>query len=414
MKKIAILGLGSRGAIYGSELFHHNVEITAVCDLDSEKTKKFCNAWNVKQSYNNSEAFFSTGKLADALVITTQDRDHYQHAMKALQVGYNLLLEKPISPILNECLELEETSKNNGLFIFICHVLRYSKFYRSIKNVIDSGILGEIINIRHQENVGFYHFAHSFVRGNWNNEKRSSPLILAKCCHDMDLLYWLCNSKAKSISSLGSLKYFNKNNAPAGAAARCCDCQYNNTCVYDSKYLYVGRQKNNVTEIGAKGFHAAFTASNEPEIILKELMTNNYGRCVFSSDNDVCDHQTAHILMQNDIKIIFEVSAFTKHCHRIMNIQGTKGELNADDRYHEFTVDIFGDETKIISTKNDDSGHCGGDSGLIKDFIAYLNGNVSEVENLTLISESIESHRMAEAAELSRKNSGLKIDMKEI
>ena len=226
MSTVAVLGLGNRGKNYGGHLNKlEGVKIVSICDKYQAKIDKVKKAWNVPDDkcFTDEDKFFAQGKIADVMVIATQDRDHYGHAIKALDLGYNLLLEKPVSPDIKECLEIEKLAREKGLKVLVCHVLRYANYYRRIKSIIDSGVLGDIKLIKHDEHVSWWHFCHSYVRGNWRREEDTTPMLLAKCCHDMDLLYWFAGAKCKSLSSYGELSYFTKANAPKGATARCFD-----------------------------------------------------------------------------------------------------------------------------------------------------------------------------------------------
>ena len=244
MSTVAVLGLGNRGKNYGGHLNKlEGVKIVSICDKYQAKIDKVKKAWNVPDDkcFTDEDKFFAQGKIADVMVIATQDRDHYGHAIKALDLGYNLLLEKPVSPDIKECLEIEKLAREKGLKVLVCHVLRYANYYRRIKSIIDSGVLGEIKLIKHDEHVSWWHFCHSYVRGNWRREEDTTPMLLAKCCHDMDLLYWFAGAKCKSLSSYGDLSYFTKANGPKGAAAKCFDCPHRDKCIFECTYQYVGR-----------------------------------------------------------------------------------------------------------------------------------------------------------------------------
>ena len=243
MVKVAILGLGSRGATtYGDYLITLNeVKISAICDIDKDKLNFYQNKYHVekKDCFLNSEDFFKAGKLADILIIATMDQDHYSQAMKALDLKYHLLLEKPIALNLKQCLDIENKALKNNLYVVVCHVLRYSLFYKKIKEIVNSKILGNIININTTENVGYWHQAHSFVRGNWNNSNKTSPMILQKCCHDFDILNWIIDKKPLNVSSFGSLSLFKKENAPKDSSNYCYDCKIQNNCPYNAVKYYV-------------------------------------------------------------------------------------------------------------------------------------------------------------------------------
>ena len=150
------------------------------------------------------------------------------------------MLEKPISPNARECLDLQRRAEEKGTQIMVCHVMRYTKFYRKLKELIDSGVIGDVVHVTHTENVAYWHYAHSYVRGNWHKTADSSPMILAKCCHDMDILSWLLGSRCRTVSSFGDLRYFREENAPAGSPARCTDgCPHSGSCPYYAPALYL-------------------------------------------------------------------------------------------------------------------------------------------------------------------------------
>ena len=224
-----ILGLGSRGAeVYGkySISYPEKLKIVGICDIDQVKIEKYSNLFNVKKEncFLSSEQLFKRGKIADVIFICTQDAQHYEHTMAALDEDYDILLEKPISPVLSECMEIAEKAKAKNRMVVVCHVMRYTAFMQKIKQLIDTKEIGELVAINQVENVCYWHQAHSFVRGNWRKKEESSPMILAKCCHDMDSLFWMCgSSKSDSVSSIGELTYFKEENAPVGSTLRCVD-----------------------------------------------------------------------------------------------------------------------------------------------------------------------------------------------
>jgi Predicted dehydrogenases and related proteins len=363
--------------------------------------------------------FFRKGKLADVLVIATQDRDHYGHAMRALKLGYDVLLEKPVSPNVNECIEIAKYAAENGRKVLVCHVLRYAPYYRRIKEIIESGQLGEVVEIRHSENISYWHFSHSYVRGNWRSEAETSPMLLAKCCHDMDLLFWYAGSKFQSLSSYGELKFFKEENAPAGAAKRCADCKLNKTCIYDADYQYVGRRRFLLNKRKFPWGSYAFSMSNKKADVKRALREGEkgrlYGRCVFASDNDVVDNQTVTMLMQNGVKCQFSVNAFNENNHRHTEIRGTMGELYADDSGSVLKLRLFDKAMKKIRVNviSMVKGHAGGDAGIIRAVMAMYNGETHD-EQYTWISDTVESHRIVAAAELSRHEHGRTVYTAEI
>lgn len=221
----AIAGFGDRGSTYASmqALFPDRMQVVAVADVRPERVEKARQLYNIpaERCFSSAEELLAQEKLADVLVVSTMDRQHVGHAIPALEKGYNILMEKPISPDLAECRRIIEVAQRSPGKIIVCHVLRYTAFYNTLKSILDSGRIGEVVSVCANENVGYWHQAHSFVRGNWRNSRETSPMILQKCCHDMDIYTWLLGKKCVSVSSVGSTYLFNRAHAPAGATPYC-------------------------------------------------------------------------------------------------------------------------------------------------------------------------------------------------
>ena len=407
--KYIIIGVGSRGTIYGNWAYAHGIEIAAIADLRPDRLKKAAADWNVPEDccFTDVNQLFSLGKIADAALICTQDRDHYDHAMAALNCGYDLLLEKPISPDPRECLDIEQTAKESGRRVTVCHVLRYTNFWGTIKNILDSGELGKIVAIKHSENIGNYHMAHSFVRGNWRNTATSAPIILAKSCHDLDLLLWLTGSHCTKVSAFGGLSYFKESNAPLGAADRCLHCQVED-CRFHAWKVYQPTLGDWPSDI---------VCLDQTEEALREaLKTGPYGRCVYKCDNDVCDHMSVAMEFENGITATFSLTAQTNACFRQIYIMCEDGEIEADGRTQQVVIrrhlthhaETFTERT--INIRTNGSGHGGGDDGIMEDFANSLASDASN--SRSSISRSVESHLMAFAIEKSRLT-GTVVDMDE-
>ncbi|MDR1939410.1 MAG: Gfo/Idh/MocA family oxidoreductase [Clostridiales bacterium] len=407
MITIAILGFGNRGSRYAYQLAHNkDAEIVAVCDKKRALLDGATASYGSRvRTFESDEEFFAAGKLADALIIATQDRDHYKHALAALKAGYHLLLEKPVSPTYSECQEIAESAKEKGLSVVVCHVLRYAPFYHSIKQTIDAGLIGDIVSINDTENVGYWHFAHSYVRGNWRNQAESGPSILAKCCHDLDIIYYFTGQKSVEVFSSGSRKLFLKENAPSGAADYClAPCPHRRECPYDVKKIYYGFTRYTYPRLI---WHKRLI-TGKPKAKIKELRealkTSPYGRCVYKCDNDVVENQNVAVKLQNGINANLTMTAFSEGCFRRLHICGTKGEIIGVDAKHKFKLNIFGGPLKTVKTQSGlISGHLGGDAGIIADFIEFLKtGKVNP--RMSFIDVTLESHRMAFAAEKSRES----------
>lgn len=397
--KLALIGAGQRGMIYTRHAYQSE-EIVAVVEPDEGRRKAAADEFQIphERQFESVDEFYRMGKICDAVIISSMDRDHYAQTMEALHIGYDILLEKPISPSPEECLKIQQRANEKGRKVIVCHVLRYTNFFAEIKKIIDSGELGKIITIQHNENIGNFHMAHSFVRGNWRRSDLASPIMMQKSCHDMDILAWLVDSGAKRISSYGSLAYFKEENAPAGSAERCLDCKVAADCRFDARKAY----------LPVRGQWPATVVSADPteEGLLQALETSPYGRCVYRMDNDVCDHQVTVIEFKNGVTATFNLSGFTNKMHRTLKIMCEHGEIRADDYSNIIEVTRFNSnmaeasQQTIIRPAALGGGHHGGDTGLMNDFLENL--EKADFNSRSSIDMSVESHLMAYAAEEAR------------
>ncbi|MCL2819277.1 MAG: Gfo/Idh/MocA family oxidoreductase [Oscillospiraceae bacterium] len=410
--KVAIAGLGNRGRdTYGRFILDNagDMVVTAVADIDSSKRKEAQSAFGLSSSacYSTAEEMFLKDKLSDIAFICTPDDAHYKHAIAALDKGYHLLLEKPIAVTKEQCVEITKLAKEKDRRVIVCHVLRYTPFYSAINQVIKSGEIGDFVTLNTVENVGYYHHAHSFVRGNWGNTQKSSPMILAKCCHDLDAILWLTGKSIETVSSYGDLHYFKADKAPEGAAKRCLDgCSAKETCPYDAEKIYLPEDIR-PDENGHLGWPAdVLVRPATKDSVLNALKTGPYGRCVFHCDNDAVDHQVVNIAFKDGTTAHLTMSAFSADIYRTVQVMGTLGMIEADMRTNTVTVSVFGKKTRVINanTLEAQDGHGGGDIKLFESLSDVLS-NPSEIP-LTDISHSITSHLACFAAEQSRQNGG--------
>lgn len=395
-----VIGAGSRGMIYGKLAKQRGVSIAAVADKRPDRLSNAGAVLNVPESmlFSSAEQLLSLSKLADAATIATQDQDHYGHVMMALDRGYDILLEKPISPSPRECLEIEEKANRLGRKITVCHVLRYTALWSKIKEILDSGEIGRIVSIKHSENIGNFHMAHSFVRGNWSNAATSAPIILAKSCHDLDILLWLTGASCTRVAAFGSLTYFKEKNAPVSSAQRCSECPVAANCRYEARKMYLPTLGQWPTDV--------VCLEQTEQALMQALETGPYGRCVYRCGNDVCDHMSMILEFDNDVTATFTLTAHTSACHRNIHILCEDGEIIADDETNQILVrhhassqaESFREQIYHIRTNN--SGHSGGDSGILNDFTDSL--ITASTDSRSSISKSIESHIMAYALEQSR------------
>jgi len=352
--------------------------------------------------FSDWNEIFKLGKIADVAIIATMDKQHYEPVLKACELKYDILLEKPVSTVPEECKEIALCAEKNNVKIIVCTVLRYTPLFMTLKDIIDSGKIGKIVSINHEECVGNIHQSHSFVRGNWGNEGRSSCMLLQKSCHDADILQWLIGKKCKKIQSFGSTVYFRAENAPEGAPDYCIEgCPHADTCHYNAVKLYLDDKEND-------WFRTTCTREAYPtdEMVEKSLRTTQYGKCVFKCDNDVVDHQTLNMLFEDDITVTFSMNAFNKG-GRFIHIMGTEGELHAGTE-DDAPIEIFSfatrETTKIPMSGKDgiSGGHGGGDIGIVNALYEYLTGTYTG-KSVPEIRESCDNHLIVFAAEKSRK-----------
>ena len=398
--KFVLIGAGQRGMIYARYAIEKGHGVSAVAEKDPVKREIARREFDIPENrcFADAAELLAQPKLGDAAIIATMDRDHFAQAMPAMDRGYHLLLEKPISPVPEEVLAIEEKAGETNRQVVVCHVLRYSPFFREIKKQLDAGVIGKVITVQHNENIGNFHMAHSFVRGNWRRSDTASPLIMQKSCHDMDLLVWLVGSGCRQVASFGSLAYFKPENAPAGAAARCADCPHKETCRFSAYRAYL-------PVMGT--WPAAVLTEDQTEEGLKEaIRTGPYGRCVFHCDNTVCDHQVTALEFENGVTATFNLSGFTNRIARTLKIMGENGELRANEYANEIEITRFApngvhqSQSIVIHPALTTTGHGGGDGGIVEDFLALLEGR--QAEAASDIRYSVESHMMACAAEEAR------------
>ena len=356
--------------------------------------------------FNSWTEILAKPKMADIALICTQDNMHYEPALMAIDLGYDILLEKPAAQTPKECADIALAAEKKGVKVLVCHVLRYSPFFRKVKELVMEGAVGDIMSIMHVEAVEHLHQSHSYVRGNWHSEKDSTPMLLAKSCHDIDLLQWLIDKPCKKVQSFGELTYFTSKNAPEGAPIRCIDggCPIADTCPYNCKKLYYD-DKNNDWFRGACTRDIAKGETPTDEEVMTALKTTDYGLCVFHANNDVVDHQVVNMEFEGGTTVSFSMNAFNAG-GRYIRIFGTKGELYAGVNDPTITLFTFegGCRREIPVNPQGDSivsGHGGGDEGIVNELYEYLNGDYTGYSAAD-INISAKNHLIVFAAEKSR------------
>lgn len=407
MKKVkaVVLGYGNRGATYAKYAVDHPelLEIVAVAEVIENRREYARKLHNIPPDrvFSSWEELAQLPKIADVAIIALQDRMHCEPAIAMIEKGYPLFLEKPMAENPEDCKRITEAAEKKGVHVMLGHVLRFTDFWVTLKNIIDSGEIGEITTITHLENVGILNYSHSFVRGNWRRSDLSSAMILQKCCHDTDIIQWLIGKPCKKVQSFGSLTHFKKENKPAGAPMRCTDgCPHAEHCYYNAIRLYYD-DKDNTWLRGV----AANTVDNPPdEVVMEALKTGPYGRCIYECDNNVVDHQTVNMEFEGGCTATLTMNAFNKG-GRFIRVFGTKGEIfmGADNCFHVFT--IADQKTKqvpitVIGNSITD-GHGGGDTGIMVDLVKFWSEGVAS-KSISNIRDSYLSHLIAFAAEESR------------
>lgn len=411
-----LIGAGNRGETYSKFMAQAEgkFQIIAVAEPVQSRREEIQKMYDIPQEmcFEDWNPLLAKGKIADLAIIATMDKQHFDPTMQAIACGYDILLEKPVSPDPIECEKIARFAQEKGSRIVVCHVLRYTPLFMTIKQLIDTGRLGQIISINHEECVGHIHQSHSFVRGNWGNSERASCMLLQKSCHDMDILQWLIGKKCKKVQSFGALTYFKKENAPEHAPEYCIEgCPNGDTCPYNAVTLYLEDKKND-------WFRTTSTKEANPtdEMVEHALRTTQYGKCVFKCDNDVVDHQTVNLLFEDDITVTFTMNAFNKG-GRFIHIMGTKGELHASLASNDAPIMLYDLDTKKteeIPMGGKDgltNGHGGGDEGIVNSLYEYLNGTYTGT-SISDIRTSVHNHLIVFAAEASRKN-GTVVDFEE-
>ncbi len=392
-----LIGGGHRGNIYANYALQHpdELRIVAIADTNTRILARFKlrHAIDSANCFHHWKEVFNRDKFADAVIIATPDHVHTQPCLAALDAGYDILLEKPIAPTAEECNLILDKAKATGRIVGVCHVLRYTPYFRELKEIIEAGLIGDIISMQHLEPIEQIHMSHSYVRGKWRNSKKATPIVLAKSCHDTDIIRWLIDSPVRDVHCFGNLSWFTNANAPEGSTERCTDgCKVESTCPYSALQIYLRDRKRLYV------FDLPEDKSDWDEIILQQLKTTDYGRCVYRMDNDQPDHITVNMLFENGVTAAFSMEAHVSYEGRRTRIMGSRGDIVGD--MEAFVMTDFRTR-KQTSWEMKTDAHGGGDEYLVKDWVQAV-----AQQDKTLLSSSIEvsieSHLIAFAAEKSR------------
>jgi len=455
-----MIGAGQRGAdVYGAYALRNpeQIRFVAVAEPNPERRQRFAKQHEITpdSQFESWEQLVELPQFGQAAFICTQDQLHTAPTLAALHAGYDVLLEKPMATTAEECRQLVDVAEETGRQLHICHVLRFTKHFTKMREIIQSGELGEIVNVSYRENVSWWHMAHSFVRGNWCKKENSAPMILAKCCHDLDILIWMMGQTCEHLSSVGNLMHYRPANAPEGAPKYCLDgCPAENTCPYYAPFIYVdllplwrnyADTANGFPRLAARaqerapGFIKALSSvvpmlqtmseyrgwprsvisqDPTPENLMEALREGPYGRCVYHCDNDVVDHQVVNMLFDAPGGGASVTLTMHGHSHvegRFTRIQGSRAELQAGFGYGGSWIEVNDHRSdrrmRYDTSASTNSGHGGGDDRLMTAFLNSLHENEMRLSqhtfgesasHLSTARQSLESHLMAFAAEEAR------------
>jgi predicted dehydrogenase len=391
------LGAGRRGGAYGRYAVDHpaDLRLVGVAEPIAIRNERYArtHAIEPRNRFATWEHVFERPKFADAVIITTPDQLHHGPCLAALAAGYDILLEKPIAPSERECREILAAANRTGRIVAVCHVLRYAPYFITLRELMLSGAIGKVVSLQHIEPMGHVHMSHSYVRGNWRNSQLSTPAILAKSCHDLDILRWMVDRRCRKIQAFAHLSWFTRENAPSGSTDRCTDgCAVEAECPYSALRIYHRDRRH------LEHFDLPEDPARQADSILEHLRTTDYGRCVYRMDNDQPDHYVANMLFDGNITAAFSMEAFTSYSGRRTRVMGAMGDIVGD--MSSFTLTDFRTGRKTEWHKPTD-GHGGGDFRLMADWVQAVAHQDPSFLTST-IAQSIESHVMGFMAERSR------------
>ena len=396
------MGAGNRGHLaYGAYALRHpeDAKFVAVVEPHEGRRARFADAHRIPadRQFRSWEELADRAPLAPALVNATMDETHRDSTLALLGAGYEILLEKPIAPTAEECVEIVEAAERHGRMLGISHVLRYARFFAAVRDQIISGGLGDVVSVDWRENLVYWHFAHSYVRGNWGNTSRAGPMILSKCCHDLDFLIWLFGH-CDRVASSGSLTHFVSSAVGPEIPARCTDgCPIESSCPFYAPRFYLQQLRDN-----PGGFSiSALTLDKTEKGVLDALRDGPYGRCVYRCDNDAVDHQVVVLTFASGLTVSLTMQGSSHVEGRTIRVDGTRASLLANESRGEIEVHDHRtglDETIRISPGV--GGHGGGDEGLMRAFVAAVRGDRAALR--TSAREALASHLVAFAAERAR------------
>ena len=420
-----LVGGGHRSFIYASYAQKHpdELKIVGIADPDINRCRTAAETYGFGEDmiFSSAEELAKHEKLADAVINGTMDKLHVKTSVPLLEKGYDILLEKHFAANAEEMNELVSAVKKYNRKVMVCHVLRYAKFYNEIKKVIASGKIGRIINIQTLEDVSYHHLSTSYIRGKWaNSDVCGTSMLLAKCCHDIDIITWLMSeTKPVRVSSFGSLFQFKRENAPEGSADKCMDCKYADSCNMSAKTIYLEHPERWTFYVWSE----LMKGNEKPTLEQKEqyLRTSTpYGKCAYKSDNNVVDHQSVLINFESGATATHNMTGGTPYSQRRIKITGTLGSIEGCFEDSKFTVYMIepkpesgytSEEYDLTEIASAFEGHGGGDMAIVEDFVKYVRGEKVSIA-CTCIFDSVLGHECVFAADESMLRNGESIEIK--
>lgn len=396
--RLAVIGMGNRAGKYLQWVQAHpeTVRLAAVADPDPGRLAAAGSEFGLEPQacFTSAEQLFDSATEVDAVIIASPDKTHYRFAMAAISRGWHVLMEKPMAESLEECEAIVEAARKADVYVSVCFILRLYPYWQKFRSLMHGERMGKVLSVHHEVNAGMDRCVHTFVRGLWSREADSSPLILSKCCHDLDLLTYLCGSEPRKVASFGSLGWFRPENAPAGAADRCMDCPLERTCPFSAVDIYERRNIWNLNFSREPG-------EGPEEATQRELREGRYGRCVYRCDNDVVDHQTVLMEMEDGATVSLRLNCLTREDNRITVVNASGGEIHGDGsvirvRYFDTGEELLFD----FSSDNALPLHAGTDLEIVKDFFEHIASH--KRDSLTAAARVLAGHRACFEAEAFR------------
>ena len=389
--QLAAIGIGNRTGKYLHYFSLHPdvVELAAVVEPDPVRRESCRKQFSLPEDrcFASSDAFFDHFREAcDGVIIGSPDRCHHEQALKAIERGWDILLEKPVAQSYEQCVEIAEAARRRGVKVGVCYVLRFMSLYRKVKELLESGAIGRVTGVSHQEFVGIDRMLHTFVRGYWNRAETTAPSFVSKCCHDVDMLLWVTGAKIKRVQSAGSLAWYRPENAPEGSTDRCITCPVEQDCSYSAVDMYLRRG------VWTRNFTVP-EGNTLSEVLEDQMRTGRFGRCAFRCDNDVADRQLVTLTATDGILITIEMNALTRREGRETVFAGTKGEMIVTGQVIEVR-DRTGSLIQVQDFSQEASlpYHANADLLLVEDFIRAV-ADPDRSPAVTL-EDSLESHRI--------------------